>query len=184
MTRLAALLLLSITGLSACASGGYSAPAIRTVQMPAAAPDIREMPPEEMFALAIDEICFGALKTGVAPAARLADAGFIEAGPTRESFHVTAADRFYAAEFASSPVLVGIVPATERCDVIAVRGDHDLLKSAAEDVIAGFEDYNVPGIADHLAVLDRAPQKGYALKFTLLYGSAVDEQGQDQWPVN
>lgn len=155
--------------LAGCASPMAEAP--RRVQ--ADLPPLPAVAPEEMFATAIDEICFEALARSQTPHQRIAYLDFIETDSAAEMFRSTPADTLFRARDVSSPVLVSLAPDEARCDVIAVRGNPADLRKAAEGSISRFDQRGLTGIADYLSAIDRSPR--YAMKFTLRYAGMVGD---------
>lgn len=138
---------------------------------------------EEVFARTIRDICYSAVEADMPPHA-MAEAGPYSLNVAADpAYRTEPGDSLFSADYASAPVLVSVAPGKSRCDVIAVRGDYADLKAAAEAEIARFDAAEAArGRTDRdlLAAIDRSPQKGYAAKFTLLYGEAVYEQDTDQ----
>lgn len=154
--------------LAACATPS-STPSYRAADEPA--PEV--IAAEQMFATAIEEICFGALARGQLPQDRLAYVDYEELPDAAIRYRSTPQDRLYRARNVSSPVLVSIAPGIARCDVIALRGDRPALRQAAESVIDRYDPQESVGLADYLAAIDHSPN--YAVKFTLRSGDLVDD---------
>ncbi|GGD17324.1 hypothetical protein [Aquisalinus flavus] len=154
--------------LAACATPS-STPRYRAVDEPA--PEL--VAAEDMFATAIEEICFGALARGQLPQDRLAFVDYEELPSAAARYRSTPDDRLYRARNVSSPVLVSVAPGIARCDVIAVKGDRPALRQAAENVLDRYDPQEREGLADYLAAIDHSPN--YAVKFTLRSGDLVDD---------
>ena len=154
--------------LAACASP-QQAPRYRAADEPA--PEV--IAAEEMFATAIEDVCFEALTRGQLPHDRLAYIDYEELPAAADRYRSTPADRLYRARNVSSPVLVSIAPGIARCDVIAVKGDRPGLRQAAESVIDRYDPLEREGLADYLAAIDHSPN--YAVKFTLRSGNLVND---------
>ncbi|NHK28445.1 hypothetical protein FF098_011060 [Parvularcula flava] len=153
---------------AACATPS-STPRYRAADEPA--PDV--IAAEQMFATAIEEVCFEALARGQLPSERLAYVDYEELTDVAERYRSTPDDRLYRARNVSSPVLVSIASGIARCDVIALRGDRPALRKAAESVIDVYDPLEREGLADYLAAIDHSP--AYAVKFTLRSGNLVDD---------
>jgi len=159
----------SVLAVIAACSTPSSTPRYRAADEPA--PDV--IAAEEMFATAIEEICFEALARGQLPHDRLAYVDYEELPDAAVRFRSTPDDRLYRARNVSSPVLVSIAPGIARCDVIAVKGDRPVLRQAAENVLDRYDPLEREGLSDYLAAIDHSPN--YAVKFTLRSGDLVDD---------
>ncbi|MGV6801973.1 MAG: hypothetical protein ACWA5L_08655 [bacterium] len=138
-------------------------------------PSVPPLTTEQVLAKTIKNVCYDAVSANVSAYQHIQGQQFSIAVAADQKYKSQPQDSLYRADFANAPILISIAPDEMRCDVIVVRGDHDQLKRAAEDVIAWYADHVPAGASDHLALIEYAPHKGYALKFTLLSGDEVKE---------
>ena len=167
--------LLAAAGLAACGGNGAGGGMLPGASAPRPAP-LKEVPPAEVFATAVRDICFGAILEDRPHADLAGSLGFTQTEMVAEKFVQSREDQVYRAEYTSVPVLVGIGDEGTRCSVTAVRGDTAGFKQVTEEEIASFSARWGNSAADYIAFAETHPLREYALRFTLLTGSNLTER--------
>ncbi len=162
------LIVMAAAMLAACGSGGFVARST--------APSLPTIPPQEVFVTAVRDICFSSLERNISHAALAEMRGFRPFDSAGEQYRTSPDEVFFNAIFTSAPVLVAINDRESECSVIAVRGSYSELKYLAEVEIADFSDKYGANAPEHIAFVGNDAQQTYALKFTLLSGSAVNTE--------